>query len=84
MSRRTRSAYRRRDDFIVAIERVLAAHGVDDYSYRTRGNSHRSVVIRLGQRQRFVSFPSTSRNRLGPWNTAADVKRAIREMRGEM
>jgi hypothetical protein len=77
---RLRTAYRRRDDYMIAIERTLKQLGITDFKFERRANNHRAVRIRHAGKERFVPFPSSGRNWFGPKNAAGDVRRAIRQM----
>jgi hypothetical protein len=79
-SGRAHSAYRRRDEFITRIERILAQFGVEDFEYGARNNGHRAVFIRHGGKECSVTFPFSSKNWNAPKLTVTKVRRALIEM----
>jgi len=76
------SRRQRRDDYVRAIERILDRFGISEFDYEFTNGDHRRVVIRHRGQQRFIVFPLTGSDWRGPLNTAARVKRVVREMEG--
>jgi hypothetical protein len=72
----------RKDDYTIAVERVLNASGVSDWAYeRTRGGHRRLIFNHRGQ-QRAMTFPLTGSDWRGSLETAARLRRLIRAMEG--
>jgi hypothetical protein len=77
-----RPKVRRRNDFVRAIERILAGSGITDFEFGVRGNSHRFIAIRHNGQERRITFSNTSKCPWGHKNASGDVRRAIRAMAG--
>lgn len=63
------------------IERELQKHPGVDYEFARRGK-HPSVILKVGDRQKYVVFTGTRTDPRGMKNKIAQIRRVIREISG--
>jgi len=73
---------KRSNPFREVITRELAKHPDVAFRFEPRGK-HESVVIMFGGRQRFTPFPASGSDHRGPKNKACEVRRIIRDLKGQ-
>jgi hypothetical protein len=69
------------DDYVKRIERFLDRHLIDDYRF-VRRRKHRAVVVAHLGKETTIIFPTSGSDWRGPRNAVANLRRALRLIRG--
>jgi hypothetical protein len=71
------SGYRRNDDYVNGIKRLLAQRDISTYEFGRLPTGQRAVVITHAGKETTVCFPFSDSDWRGPRNVVREVRRAL-------